>query len=223
MDGSLHEATDNRCVFAQPFDIIIKSHETLHENQYGNSDSCILSLPIEDSFFSKIHSNINQIETAWLQQQNSCHIAITILEAIKYGEPIDLDLAIIDAIETATNAFKAPTQNHKMQKQLKIIREQNFDCLGKSINISHIAREIDIHPVHLARIYKQTFGLSMQDDRQLRRVKLGCGLLLRTQKTIAEIAHELNFFDQSHFLRVFRNFTQISPNDFRRKMGIIFN
>lgn len=219
----MHEATNNRCVFAQPFDIIIKSHETLHENQYGNSDSRILSLPIDDSFFPTIHSNINHIETIWLQQQNSCHIAFTILEAIKYGNQIDLDLSIISAIEAASIDFKAQTLKHKMHKQLKAIRDENLERTNKTINISRIASEIGIHPVHLARIYKQTYGLSIQDDRQLRRVKSGCSLLLGTQKTIAEIANELNFFDQSHFLRVFRNFMRISPNEFRKKIGIIIN
>ncbi|HEV7919657.1 MAG TPA: AraC family transcriptional regulator [Thermoanaerobaculia bacterium] len=78
-----------------------------------------------------------------------------------------------------------------------------------------LAAEVSVHPVHLARAFRQHYGCTVGDlVRDLRvafareRIRSGCPL--------ATIATEAGFADQSHFTRTFRVATGMTPAEFRR-------
>jgi len=82
--------------------------------------------------------------------------------------------------------------------------------------IGDLAREAGVHPVSLARSFRQHFGESPGDCLRRLRVEwaareLGGG----SPRTLAEIALDAGFSDQSHFHRVFRRLTGTSPAGYR--------
>lgn len=78
-----------------------------------------------------------------------------------------------------------------------------------------LASEVGVHPVHLARAFRQHYSCTVGDCvRDLRvafakeRIRSGCAL--------AAIATEAGFADQSHFTRTFRLATGMTPAEYRR-------
>ena len=82
--------------------------------------------------------------------------------------------------------------------------------------VREIAGELGVHPVYLARRFRQSFG--MTPGEYLRRCRLDRArwLLRRSSAGLAEIAAATGFTDQSHFSNAFRKGFGVSPGVYRR-------
>lgn len=79
-----------------------------------------------------------------------------------------------------------------------------------------LARDADVHPVHLARVFRRSFGRSVGGWIRRARVDRAVRALAGTEEDLASIALRLGFYDQSHLGRAFRLETGWSPARFRR-------
>lgn len=88
-----------------------------------------------------------------------------------------------------------------------------------SVVMADIAEEVDIHPTHLARTFRDRFGCTM--GQYLRRLRIDAAReeLLSTDKPLAAIALAAGFADQPHFTRAFKRVTGETPGAWRRARG----
>lgn len=94
----------------------------------------------------------------------------------------------------------------------------HHDCTGQ-LSLEAIARAVGVHHVHLAQVFRRTFGFTVGEYVRRLRVERGAAQLLATRRTIADIALDCGFCDQSHFTRVFKVVTSSTPGEFRRSAG----
>lgn len=221
--GELVEETSYSSIVAGPLDMVVKSHRTRHENRYGQSGAKLFSMAIDPDWLSISPSAGERVDWVWLQARQSCHLVISMLEAAAQNDPQCLRSLAIEAIESATIAEFPIKKKQSLRRELQSLRELIHSDAKQTIDVVAAAREIGLHPVYLARAYRETYGISIQENRQLRRVKLGADLLLMTDKTIADVALELNFFDQSHFSRTFKRCTGTTPAKYRSQMTNYFS
>lgn len=84
--------------------------------------------------------------------------------------------------------------------------------------LAELALLASVHPVYLARTFRVHFGCSIGD--YIRRLRVECAIrLLRSGgRSIADVATQSGFFDQSHLSRCFRRETGIPPSAFLRAL-----
>jgi len=70
--------------------------------------------------------------------------------------------------------------------------------------------------VHLSRIFRRCNGEGIGEYVHRLRIRSACEQMLTPRKSLAEISLETGFADQSHFTRVFRRITGMSPGAFRK-------
>lgn len=93
-------------------------------------------------------------------------------------------------------------QNHKTQFDLKTIAAHS--CVS---------------PSHLSFLVKSQFGLSpMQLVNRYKVERAKAALLDVPNKQITEISSELGFWDLSHFEKVFKRWTGVTPKQFRNRL-----
>jgi len=97
------------------------------------------------------------------------------------------------------------------------------DCLecidaeyATSITVKGLAKRIGVHPVHLAREFRRRVGKTLGEYLNKIRIRAACRQVLGGDATLAEIATASGFYDQSHFVRVFRAAVGCPPSAFRR-------
>ena len=86
---------------------------------------------------------------------------------------------------------------------------------GESIRAAEIAGEVGVHSAHLARAFRQHFGVSMGSYVRQLRLEWAAEELVRHDTPLAEVALAAGFADQSHFTRSFKRYVGLTPSAFR--------
>jgi AraC family transcriptional regulator len=81
--------------------------------------------------------------------------------------------------------------------------------------LSEVARIANVHPMHLAKLFRKRFGYSMGEWVRRQRVAWACDQLSRGTDTISSIAIAAGFADHAHFTRAFRRMTGSTPSWYR--------
>lgn len=88
--------------------------------------------------------------------------------------------------------------------------------LSEPITAEAIAKELYMGRSYFSTKFKEEAGLSVTDFVLIQKVEEARRLLNYTDKSISEIASYLGFSSQSHFTRVFRNYTDQTPKEYRK-------
>jgi AraC family transcriptional regulator len=101
---------------------------------------------------------------------------------------------------------------------LRDVRDRLHDDAGASaLRLHDVAREAGVHPVYLARAFREWFGCSPGEYVRQRRIDGACAELADTDRSIAEIAMNAGFSSPSHFATMFRRLMGVTPSDFRSR------
>lgn len=89
--------------------------------------------------------------------------------------------------------------------------------LNKNINVSDVVNNSSISRRALEYRFRKTLGSSIYNQIRKIRVERICSMLIETNLSISQIAHEFGLIDLEHFSRYFRAEKGLSPNEFRKK------
>jgi AraC family transcriptional regulator len=84
----------------------------------------------------------------------------------------------------------------------------------RSPSLTELATEAGVHPGHLARAFRQRFGLTVCQYSRSLRLEWAASQLAG-DATLAEVALQAGFADQSHFTREFRRRFGVTPGRYR--------
>ncbi len=87
--------------------------------------------------------------------------------------------------------------------------------LEKPMKVGIIARQLEVTPEHLCRVFKQDTRqtpLQYINDAKMDRAKI---LLKKSQLTVGEIAYRLGYKSRDHFSRLFHQLVKRSPREYR--------
>ena len=86
------------------------------------------------------------------------------------------------------------------------------------IRVRDLAVEAGVHPVHLARVFRARERQTPGEYVQRLRIREACELLRAEGATLAAVAADCGFSDQSHFTRTFTKLVGTSPGRFRKAL-----
>jgi len=93
---------------------------------------------------------------------------------------------------------------------VEILRERAPDAPS----LTELAAEAGVHPGHLARTFRQAFGVTVCEYSRSLRLEWAAAQL-EGDGPLAQIALEAGFADQSHFTRAFRRRLGVTPGRYR--------
>jgi two-component system response regulator YesN len=89
--------------------------------------------------------------------------------------------------------------------------------LEQELTNEKIAAQVYLNPVYLNRIFKKETGLTMSDYIQKERIEKARKLLEKTEMPVGVVAMHVGYSNFSHFSRMFRRQTGLSPQNYRKK------
>ena len=89
--------------------------------------------------------------------------------------------------------------------------------IESQISLKKLANEVNLSEGYISDCFKKHMGITIMKYAKKIRIDRGKVLLVTTNNSILEIALTLGFHDQSHFHKVFKSFTGVSPSEYRNK------
>src|SRR5271170_7091488 len=153
------------------------------------------------------------------------HLGMAVLSAIQRSEPapkIFLDyigqaiLAHAAYVYGGTPASPGLIRGHLAPWQARRAKEfLNANIYG-DVSLASVAAECNVSVSHFAHAFRRTFGRPPHRWLMERRIDAVKKLLLTSRRTLAEIASECGFADQSALNRSFKRIQGQSPGEWRK-------
>lgn len=126
-----------------------------------------------------------------------------------------LVLAMLAAAQRGDRAAQAASAQPAW---LERVEQRLHDDFRSRVSIGQLAAEVGVHPVHLARVFRQQHGTTPGAYLRLLRVEWSAAQLAATRLPLNKIAQQAGFADQSHFTRAFKRQMGTTPGRYRLEM-----
>lgn len=115
-------------------------------------------------------------------------------------------------LQTTPLYQKSSSLHNHVTSIVKYINE-NY---SEDITLVNSATKFYISPSYLSKIFHKTTGFTFTEYINFTRVKQAKVLLEKTDLNIQEISEQTGFTSNTHFGRVFKELTEISPSEYRK-------
>lgn len=195
LQGTFLEESPRGTLVAQAGSIATRPYGIVHTNRFGAEGAVILAvIPDRDRFVEPIRE--------WTRSD--------IPAAFRAG------LRLVARDENALpELFGAISPRVHPDRMTAVRARRLLDDPEQRLTVSALAHSMNVHPVHLARQFRQTYGVSLREYRTIQLVKRAATLVLGTKTPLSRIAHECGFADHSHMCRAFRRVVGWSPSRLR--------
>lgn len=136
------------------------------------------------------------------------------------GDQIKIKASILNILGLLyeNNLFinvKSKGKDYRIDYIKKIISyiKRNY---GDKISIKNLADEINMNEQYFCRFFKKMLGKSPMEYVNEFRVKKTKILLRETDRKVMDIALECGFNNMGNFIKVFKNYTGMNPNNYRK-------
>ncbi|MGF1498783.1 MAG: helix-turn-helix domain-containing protein [Elainellaceae cyanobacterium] len=131
------------------------------------------------------------------------------------------NLLAIHLVKTySTQTFALPNLNEGLSsRQLKIILDYIHNHLEDEISLDDLARQLNLSRYYFSRLFKKSVGCSPYQYLIRQRVKLAQKLLICQDSSIADIACQCGFSNQSSMTKHFKQQTGVTPSHYRDRLS----
>ncbi|SEN06202.1 response regulator [Paenibacillus sp. OV219] len=91
--------------------------------------------------------------------------------------------------------------------------------LNDNLSLQTIAAHVGLHPAYLSRVYRAETGTNLSDYIQRYRMELAAYMLRSSDKRIYEIAQAVGYQAVPHFIKLFKGYSDKTPQDYRDRIG----
>ncbi len=137
------------------------------------------------------------------------------LRATDAAAPLAVEALVLDMLASAVRTVTGRKDAAGQPRWLEQVRDFVHAGFRESPKIAEIAQEVGIHPVHLARVFREHYRIPLGTYVRRLRLEWSAERLLEDDRPIASIALEAGFSDQSHFTRVFKRHAGLTPGEYR--------
>jgi len=82
-------------------------------------------------------------------------------------------------------------------------------------SLSELSKYMNLSEGHFCRVFKKEFNTRPFNYINKVKIELAKQILLNTNDTMSELSTKLNFYDQSYFIKIFKNIVGCTPKQYR--------
>lgn len=218
LNGNYWEQSGRKRITYKPLTVMFHPPGTTHIDEIGPGGGRFFSVEVKAEWMDRLRecvgaidldSSLHEGDLAWLamrlyrehKQADACSI-LTI-------EGLVLEMLAI------VGRMRDPREQHGPEWLARAVDLLNSEFC-KNLKVQDIANEVGVHPFHLSRVFRDIHRQTIGEYVHKLRVRYACKQLAVPDNDLAGVALAAGFADQSHFTRVFKNITGITPGVYRQ-------
>jgi AraC family transcriptional regulator len=215
--GSFAEVFGSSTVHCSAPSVLFKPAGAEHADHYGAAGADCLVVELPESRLRalppRVLSNVSHLANGAVGALvHSLAIEVRAADELSALAIEGLVLELLAQIGRQT----APAPPPHAPPWLPAVRNLLRTRCREPLSMAEIAGVAGVDPSHLAKVFRFQEGMTPSEFVRAQRVEWTRWRLLRSDDSLAAIALEAGFADQSHFTRSFRRVTGISPGRYRR-------
>lgn len=201
-------------------DLIIHPGFQQHENKIFKNNTSVLNIEVSSEWMNKFGFDNNyNIENRIFQGAITKHLhdLLCIYANNFHCNYIEIESLFIDIFNNIKQqTIKLNGTNRIISRVKSFLQEAD---VYSNHSLQDIGINLNIHPIYLARLFKEKTGMTIGEYTRKIKIDKACKDLIYSKNTITEIAISSGFYDQSHFIRVFKQNFGTSPLKFRKQFS----
>lgn len=186
----------------QPFTFVSSGkHAMLGIRFYPHTAACFFDEPV-DTFNNQVTDYVDVAGREGRELYNQLAEATTLNKKIEL-----LENFLLARLKRFEHRFA------KLKLMSSIVIELNNDSFFRGIN--NVSARYGMTPRYLQKLFLSYSGISPHLFSKIRRFQKSLQLITKNELSLTTVAHQCGYYDQSHFIKDFKNFTGLAPSHFR--------
>ena len=219
LDGSYLENCGGKDVSSSPMTISWHRPGIIHKDEIGVKGGRFFMVELHPASIEQLRQFARLPEDFYVRNSPLVWLACRLYHEFKnwqfcsdlVAEGITLEMLAFSARKQGAAEKQPPSWLRRVVEKLNEEFIWNFST-------EELAIEANVHPVHLAAVFRQFYNETMGEYVQKLRIAHASKLLLDKEIPLIDIAQSAGFSDQSHFTRIFKRFVGITPGAFRNSL-----
>jgi AraC family transcriptional regulator len=220
LNGDYLENWGSETIVYRPMTIVFHPPELTHRDEIGNHGGHFFNVELEADWINSMRDYAFVPEgPVGTKGGDLSWLALKLYREFKSDRPSQLaidGLVMTMLSEVQKTGSREDTRSPRWLTQAVELLHAEFKT---NLTINFVAQQIGVHPFHLARVFKRFHDQTISDYVKSLRVNFACQELLKRDTDLSDVALAAGFADQSHFTRVFKQVTGLTPGAFRGVMA----
>jgi AraC-like DNA-binding protein len=220
VSGMVTETFHRKEYRCEPWSLLFKPASEPHGNVYGPTGASCIFVEFVEGWSHRLGVRQDVVErVSFASPAAGLPLARKLFQEVRHPDratPLALEGLLLEMFagmirqSDGRRRIESPAW---LQRAVELIH----DTFATPLRVADIAVEVGLHPVSLARGFRQHLGHSPAEYLREVRLQWSREALIGSSRPVADIAIAAGFADQSHFTRVFTKRFGLSPSRYRRQ------
>lgn len=216
--GKCCESNRKKTYYCSPGSLLFHNAQETHYNVKSGDVSTGVQVEIDPKWFERFEVDLENLPSSTQLAHPGLRLDFyNIYKEARIGDysaalTVDALLLEIFGIMKGVEITRSSAKPAWVDKIDEMLREN----LDRPMSLLEISAEIGVHWAHLSRDFHKYFHCNFSQYVRKVRVERSLALLRKPSVPLAEIALACGFADQSHFIRCVKQYTGVTPKNFRK-------
>ena len=177
-------------------------------------DSTHINLEMDESFFRQYEVSVQLFNTAVNSSPDAKFLMVKV-----YKELQSDDIYTATSIQMLLLGFLKQcslNQITTVPDWIKMINDFLHENWQQKLSLADLSAVSGVHPVTISHYFPKYFSCTLGSYMRKLKIENSLTLIKENRKSLTEIGYDCGFFDQSHFIRTFKEMTGFLPTQYQR-------
>lgn len=220
--GAYTEFYGRRTRSCQAMTVAIHPSDESHSEHFLDSEARSFNIEVGPSWLERIRCYSTALDSP-SEFKGGAMSALALRLYSEFTNTDEVSALAIEGIMLELIAEASRSRGKASEKQSPRWLEQAKEIIharfAESLSVTSIAGSVGVHPVYLATTFREKYRCTIGEYLRRLRVEYACRAISESKESLVDIALAAGFSHQSHFNRIFKQHTGLTPGQYRRVNG----
>ena len=173
---------------------------------------------LKGSFVDFLVSNYHIFDSVYIKKCNLNNLMMHIISLLDREGPINYDRLALSVLEIFQQVFPSPYQSNPTVNRIPEMIKNYIDThITEKITLEDISKNLYLSKSHIERVFKREYNQTPLAYCAQQKIILVASMLVTTDYSLTEIAHQLGFSDVKYMSKSFKKIKGKTPMEYKKE------